>query len=186
MLEEEKNIKKARRGSAEAFGALYDNYLPKIYRFVLLKTSQKEIAEDLTQQVFLKAWQNVSSYEHKGFPFSSWLYQIARNAVIDHYRTKKTHAGLETAEEIAEETNFSADLEKKINLEIIQKKIKDLSPDYQDVLIMRFVEEMSHREIAQSMGKSEGAIKVIQHRALNQLKKIINQNGTTNSKTQIA
>ena len=90
MLESEKvYIKKAKSGNQEAFGALYDHYLPSIYRFILLKVSNRAEAEDLSHEVFLSAWKNIPGYKDKGFPFSSWLYQIARNAVIDFYRTSK-------------------------------------------------------------------------------------------------
>ena len=88
MLDGEKRIiQDAVGGEASAFGLLYDHYQPKIYRFVLVKVGRREEAEDLTHQIFLHALQNIGSYEHLGFPFSSWLYQIARNQIIDHYRT---------------------------------------------------------------------------------------------------
>lgn len=186
MLEEEKIIKKAAEGEAEAFGILYDKYFNQIYRFIVLKTSDRAAAEDLTQQVFLHAWQNIEGYEHRGHPFSSWLYKIARNAVVDHYRAGKPEVDLNHALEISGAVNLTADLEKKFDLEIVQEKIKELSPDYQDVLIMRFVEELSHKEIAAALDKTEGAVKVIQHRALIQLKKLTSQNGQASQKSQIA
>ena len=92
---EHKLIESAVKGEASAFGSLYDYYQPKIYRFVLIKVSRREEAEDLTHQVFLNAWQNIKSYEHIGFAFSSWLYQIARNQVIDYYRTRKKNISIE-------------------------------------------------------------------------------------------
>ena len=88
-MKEEDLINKAKNRDSEAFGLLYDQYLPAIYRFILLKTSHKVTAEDLTHQVFLNAWQNIENYQSRGFPFSSWLYRIANNAVIDYYRTDK-------------------------------------------------------------------------------------------------
>src|SRR3984885_16080132 len=92
---EEKLIKQAVRGVSSAFGPLYDHYQPMIYRFVLVKVGRREDAEDITHQVFMSAWQNIRGYKHRGHPFSSWLYQIARNQVVDHYRAKKSETSLE-------------------------------------------------------------------------------------------
>src|SRR3989338_7246444 len=96
---EEKLIGRAIVGESSAFGLLYDGYQPKIYRFILVKVGHREDAEDLTHQIFLKAWQHVDDYEPRGLPFGSWLYQIARNQIVDFYRTKKTHDPLESLEE---------------------------------------------------------------------------------------
>jgi len=95
---EENLIIEAIRGESSAFGQLYDHYQPRIYRFILVKVGHREEAEDLTHQVFLNAWKNIDGYQHRGFPFSSWLYSIARNAVIDYYRTNKNEVPLDDAE----------------------------------------------------------------------------------------
>lgn len=173
MLDDLELIKRAQDGHGEAFGGLYDKYLPRIYRFVFLKVSNKQIAEDLTQQVFLSAWQNIRNYRHKGFPFTSWLYQIARNAVIDHYRTEKIHLELAEAEEVGETAALAIELDNKLSMEEVRKGLKRLPQHYQDVILMRFIEELTPREVAAAMNKSEGAIKVLQHRALAELKKVI-------------
>ncbi|MDZ4346963.1 MAG: sigma-70 family RNA polymerase sigma factor, partial [Candidatus Binatia bacterium] len=96
MMEGEQNlVEDARRGDPEAFGVLYDYYLPRIYRFVLFKVSSKEHAEDITQYAFLKAWENIRTYRPQGHAFGSWLYRIARNAVIDHYRKRGPHLDIQ-------------------------------------------------------------------------------------------
>ena len=177
MLEDKELTKKAKQGNAEAFGLLYDKHLNQIYRFVYLKVSNKQIAEDLTQQVFLSAWQNINSYQHQGFPFTSWLYRIARNAVIDHYRTSRSHIGLEAISELSDFSDLVGKLENKLELGKIKIALASLTQDYQDVIVMRFIEELSHQEIAAALNKSEGAVRVLQHRAINSLKKIINNNG---------
>ena len=93
---EEKLIQDAvKEGDSSAFGKLYDHYQPMIYRFVLIKVGRREEAEDITHQVFLQAWQNIRTYRHRGHPFGSWLYRIARNQVIDHYRSRKDDVPLE-------------------------------------------------------------------------------------------
>src|SRR5579862_2288407 len=95
---EEKVIKSAVTGNSSAFGELYDHYQPMIYRFVAVKVSRREEAEDITHQVFLSAWINIKNYKHRGHPFSSWLYQIARNQVIDHYRSKRNDVSIENTD----------------------------------------------------------------------------------------
>lgn len=182
MLEAEKQyIQEAKKGDKEAFGALYDHYLPQIYRFILFKVSQKDEAEDLTHEVFLSAWKNMPSYRMKGFPFSSWLYQIARNAVIDSYRTTKHHVQIEMVDENNLQTIPSSQEEVNTILEMekARKCIAQLRPDYQDLIVMRFIEEMPNDEIAAALNKSEGAVRLMQHRAIKELKEIYeNSNGT--------
>lgn len=169
---EDKIIESAVRGEASAFGLLYDHYQPKIYRFVMIKVGLREEAEDLTHQVFLSAWQNIKNYRHLGYPFSSWLYQIARNQVIDHYRAKRPTTTLSqmNPEDLGIVSESEAETEMKLTLSRVRAAILTLKPDYQDILIMRFVEELSIKEVAAAIGKSEGAVKLLQHRAVKQLK----------------
>ncbi len=173
MLEDEqKLIMEAKGGEAEAFGRLYDYYLPAIYRFILLKVSQREEAEDLTHQVFLKAWQNISGFTEKGFPLSSWLYRIARNLVIDYYRKTKPVVSIDE-ELILEQLIMRPDitaLDSKRDVARIMASLQVLKDIERDVVIMRFIEDLSIKEVAMTISKSEGAIKVIQHRALNKIK----------------
>jgi RNA polymerase sigma-70 factor (ECF subfamily) len=179
MLEGEKTyIKKAKRGNKEAFGFLYNHYLPQIYRFILFKINNQKEAEDLTHGVFLSAWQNVRNYEYEGFPFSSWLYQIAKNAVIDFYRTSKKNISVEDIDENALKIDAEDPVKIDASLEIekLKKNISLLKSDYQDIIIMRFIEDMTHEEIANILNKSEGAIRLLQHRALKELKSIYYDN----------
>ncbi len=177
MLDGEKQLiaNAKRRGGASSFGKLYDYYQPKIYRFVYLKVSNREEAEDITHQVFLSAWQNIKAYTFQGFPFSSWLYRIARNRVIDHYRTSKSTQSIEGTEAmlISSQENIVSATDNALEIERIQVALKRLPLDQQDVLIMRFVDDMPHKDIAAALKKTEGAVKVIQHRALKKLKGIL-------------
>ena len=173
MLDGENNLtNRAISGESSAFGLLYDHYQPKIYRFIYLKVGHREEAEDLTHQVFLSAWNNIRGYESRGFPFSSWLYRIARNQVIDHYRTKKPTSSLD---DVDVESHITEDksgtlAETKIEMERVRMALAKLKPEYQEIIIMRFVEDLSIKETAQTLGKSEGAIKLLQHRATKKLK----------------
>ncbi|MEK9173594.1 MAG: sigma-70 family RNA polymerase sigma factor [Patescibacteria group bacterium] len=172
---EENLIQGAARGESSAFGQLYDLYQPRIYRFVLIKVGQREEAEDLTHQVFLNAWQNMKGYKSRGFPFSSWLYRIARNKVIDFYRTKRESISIDRVDpEIflaPAIQQFSFD--KNIEAEGLARAIQELEPNYQDVVIMRFVEDLTVAETAAALKKSQGSVKVIQHRAIKKLKEIL-------------
>ena len=172
---EDKLIEDAVRGEASAFGALYDHYQPKIYRFVVIKVSRREEAEDLTHQVFLDAWTHMPGYQRMGFPFSSWLYRIARNKVIDHYRTRKNHLTIDDVdpEQFAAAAPEDTELDTAFTLERVRNAIAQLKPEYQDVIMMRFVEDLSLKETAHAMEKSEGAIKLMQHRAIKQLKQLM-------------
>lgn len=179
MLEDEqKLVERAKGGESEAFGLLYDHYLPKIYRFVLVKVSRREEAEDLTHQTFLKAWERIEQYTFQGFPFGSWLYRIARNTVIDYYRGDVSHSDIEEVPEhfFTQHDYLDERLETKIEWEALLESIRKLKEVEQEVLMMRYVEDMPHREIGEAIGKSEGAVKVIAHRALKNLKELANTN----------
>jgi RNA polymerase sigma-70 factor (ECF subfamily) len=172
---ENKLIEMAIRGEASAFGSLYDYYQPKIYRFVFIKVSRREEAEDLTHQVFVNAWLNIKNYKKLGFPFGSWLYRIARNQVIDYYRTQKKENSLEEMGEeyFAAQNNSENSFDTELEIARVKTAVRKLKPEQQDIIILRFVEDLSLKEIAEVIGKSEGAVKLIQHRALNQLRKLL-------------
>ncbi|MEK7149878.1 MAG: RNA polymerase sigma factor [Patescibacteria group bacterium] len=175
MLDGEENlITDAIRGEASAFGLLYDYYQPKIYRFIFFKTGRREEAEDLTHQVFLNAWQNVKNYKFQGFPFSSWLYQIARNQIIDHYRTRKETLNIENVDE-PETVDISIEDKMDFGLEIkrVKKAILALNEEQQDVIIMRFIDDLSPKEISLTLDKPESTIRVLQHRAIKTLQKLL-------------
>ncbi|MDO8470054.1 MAG: sigma-70 family RNA polymerase sigma factor [bacterium] len=175
IMSEEELISSAQHGDARAFGQLYDTYVARIYRFILLKVSNRHDAEDLTSQVFGSAWESIRRFEFRGFPFSSWLYRIAQNAVIDHYRTTRHHEDLESVpdEVLADRPGWDERLDRDRDLMLVRSAIADLSPEHQTVLILRFIDERSTKEIALTIGKSEGAVRVIQHRALKELRQKI-------------
>ncbi|MFA6365430.1 MAG: sigma-70 family RNA polymerase sigma factor [Candidatus Paceibacterota bacterium] len=185
MKEEELLIQKAKQGDDISFGKLYDTYLPSIYRFVFLKIGRKEDAEDITQKVFVSAWQSLKGFEFKGFPFSSWLYRIASNAVIDYYRTWKGNISIDLVPEeyFSESMNEEGRIDDNFDIARVRTAIAKLEPDQQNVVIMKFVSDLSNKEIAESLGKTEGAIRVIQHRALKQLKTLIDTNEERHNRT---
>lgn len=169
-------IRRAAEGESSAFGLLYDKYHPAIYRFVYLKVSHREEAEDITHHVFLNAWQNIDTFEDQGLPITSWLYKIAHNKVVDYYRTRRFTANIdEIPEEILNITQGDGQEQagQRIAIEKVFEALRSLPEDQQNVVIMRFVEELPHKNIAQVLGKSEGTIRVLQHRAIKSLQHIL-------------
>lgn len=173
MLEDEKEIiRRAKSGEKDAFGSLYDHYQPQIYRFILLKVGDKAEAEDITHQVFLAAYENVGNYRESGNPFSSWLYEIARNRVTDHYRSAKADFPLPdgNSEIFAVPAGLPDAVDEHFDLEKVRGALAAIRPEYQDVIIMRFVEELSLEETAANLEKTVGAVKLLQHRAIQALR----------------
>lgn len=169
-------VTKAKSGDSKAFGALYEQYAPGIYRFTLLKTSSREDTEDLVHQTFLKAWDHIRYYEDTGASFQAWLYSIARNTVIDFYRTKKVTATLASyTRNPLEEQKTLEHTESNVEFKMLKQHIAKLTHTEQDALLLRYVEDLDHRTIAQMLQKSENATKVLIHRAIAKLKNRLDQ-----------
>ncbi|HLV37724.1 MAG TPA: sigma-70 family RNA polymerase sigma factor [Spirillospora sp.] len=169
--EEQRLLRQAQRGDAEAFATLYRAYVQVIYRYVAHRVNDSQLAEDLTADVFTKALQGLSRYQDQGKPFVAWLYRIARARVIDHYRRtdrRPVESDLE-AEPLAVDTNMDAPMIRRQAAKILRAAIADLTDDQQQVLILRFVEGQRTEAIARLMGKQPNAIKALQHRALRAL-----------------
>jgi len=148
---------------------IYDLYFQKIYKFVYYRVGHKEIAEDLAEDVFIKAHAKIASLAQDN-QFLGWLYQIARNAVIDYYRQKKLTVDLKDVENTLEyETNVVDLMSLEYQQAILLKLLKELGADQQAVIKMKFLEDLDNSEIAQIMETSESNIRVIQHRALTKL-----------------
>lgn len=166
-------LHKAKDGNQEAFAQIYDLYFKKIYRFIFFRVGHKESAEDMAEEVFLKAFKKLNSVKEIA-AFEGWLYQIARNLVIDFYRQKKFTVALEDIENTLEYESNTVDV---LNLEQRQKTLlkhlKDLPGDQQVVIKLKFFDELENREIAELLNKTEGAVRVIQHRAITKLQQLI-------------
>ncbi len=170
-------LARAKQGNQEAFGEIYDLYFKKIYRFIFFRVGHKEIAEDLAEEVFLKAFGKISGINEDG-SFEGWLYQIARNLVIDYYRQKKFTVALEDVENTLEyESNIIDVLSLRDQQKTLLKLMKELGPEQQTVIKLKFFEGLENTEIAQALDKKEGAIRVIQHRAILKLQELIKKTG---------
>lgn len=165
-------IEKAKSGQLAAFGEIYNLYFKKVYRFIYYRVGHKELAEDLAEEVFLKVHGKINSIQESG-AFEGWLYRIARNLVIDHYRSKKILIALDDIENTLEyETNVVDVLNLEGQQKILLKLLKELPEDQQTIIKLKFLEDLSNTEIADIVGKTEGAIRVIQHRAIAKLQEL--------------
>lgn len=162
----------------EQFSSIYDQYIDKIYRFVYLKVGSQEIAEDVTSKVFIKGWEAFQSPSESIKNPGAFLYQIARNAVVDHYREKgrsKTISA-DASPEIADpETNAQDMAILSADIGAIKKGIQKLKKDQQDLIIWHYLEDMSVAEIAQLVNKPAGTIRVAIHRGLKDLKDMVQE-----------
>lgn len=166
----------AASGNEAAFGQIYDLFFDRVYRFVFYRVNHQETAEDLTAEVFIRVWSKIAKIGDAG-AFGPWVFQIARNLVIDYYRTRKSTVDLQELENIIPYEDQAVDM---VNLHYDQQRflagLKKLSADQQVVLKLKFIDELENDEIAGALGKSEGAIRVIQHRGLLALKEFFNNN----------
>lgn len=169
-------VQRACQGDGEAFGRLYDLHLDTVYRYVYYKVNGAAEAEDLTAQIFLKAWEAMPRYRWREIPFSHWVMRLARNAVIDHYRTAKPRGELDEGL-VSQEPDPQGEYLHGESLRGLEASIRRLPEDQRTVIVLRFIEEMDYAQVAEIMGKSQGALRVIQHRALAALRKILEQEG---------
>ena len=166
-------VTEAKKGDEQSFGELYEMFFEKIYRFVFYRVNHKELAEDLTEEIFTKAWKNISNVKEESF--SGWLYRIAKNTIIDHYRQEKVTIDLYDLENVLQsDENVAAATDLVLNKKTLSKFIKKLSPEQQIVIQLKFIEDLSNEEIAELISKSEGSIRVIQHRAIQKLQQLFN------------
>jgi len=162
----------------EQFSQIYDQYIDKIYRFIYLKVNSEEIAQDITSKVFLKGWQ---AYQNQGKDIknpSAFLYQIARNAVIDHYRDK-SRSNTVSPEFVAEMADLRTNQHDMAifnsDVEAVKTAIKSIKPEYQDVVIWYYLDDKPVSEIAEMIDKPAGTVRVMLHRAIQDLKDIIKE-----------
>ena len=167
-------VRKAIGHDAEAFGRLYDMHIDRVYRNIYYRVGNEADAEDLTQQVFLKAWQAIGKYRRMASPFVAWLMTISHNLVIDFYRTRKDRAYLE-AEILADDSAPSPErvAEASMEQQRLRRAILQLGGDEQQVVMLRLIEGFEFAEIASLMKKTEGNIRVILHRALVKLRNVL-------------
>ena len=164
---------------AEAFGALYDRFVERVYRYLYFRTGSHPEAEDLTEQVFLKAWEAIGRYRWQGRPFLAWLYRLAHNAHIDYVRSTKPTTSLSNDARPLNVASPTAGVElaRALDAEVLAGALSQLTAEQQQVIIMKFIEGLDNEQIAQTMDRREGAIRALQMRALMSLRRVLEQQG---------
>jgi RNA polymerase sigma-70 factor (ECF subfamily) len=174
VLAEWEIVRRAQAYEEDALQSLYEVYYPKVYNYAFLQLGDVQAAEDLSADVMLKMVESIRSYKFKGLPFSAWLFRIARNRLIDLHRRRKRRGEVDLSESIAG-TLASPQVmaERAIERGQIQVALKHLTDEQRQVIVLKFIEGFDNRSIGSIMGRSEGAIKSLQHRALGALRRIL-------------
>ncbi len=169
-------VKRAKKHDAEAFGEIYDKYVDQIFRYVYYKVGDYTEAQDLTGLTFLKAFENIDSYEFRDVAFSSWLYRIAHNLVVDHFRRQSRRETISIEEHPpmpSLEGNPDEDVFFKMDCERLYEALSKLTHNQREVIILKFIENLSNNQVAEIMGISVGAVKSTQKRGLMALHRIL-------------
>ena len=169
-------VQQAIKRDRAAFTALYERCVDRVYRHVYYRVSSHADAEDITQEAFVKAWQSIDKYKRTGAPFVTWIITIAGNLVIDHYRRQQKVVVTDEIYEVkpAEQVQDpSREAEVNFDNAIIKEAVLKLKGDKQRVILMHFIDGLTYEEIAGALNKSEGAIRVIQYRALGELRSLL-------------
>jgi len=165
-------VRRAQEHEQDAFAELYERYFDKIYRYCLMKTGDKAEAEDMAQQVFLKAAKSISSFRWRNVPFSAWLYRIAHNQLVDYLRKKSRQQSVPLDEAVAvSDSNPQKTAELKMDIRQMIKATGRLTEAQREVISLRFAGELPIARVAEIMGRSQGAVKALQHSAIVALRK---------------
>jgi len=179
LKHEQKLIRAAQKGDENAVGELYNLHVDKIYHYLFYRVESHEIAEDLTAEVFMRFVEGISAYQDRNVPLLAWLYQIAHARLVDHYRQKPTvdiDDAFETTQ-LSMEDDMDTELMKSYQQETVQAALSTLKDEQRQVLVLRFIEGYNLQQTAEVLGKSIGAVKVMQHRALQALSQLLAKQG---------
>lgn len=173
-------VERAQSGEAEAFGLLYDRYVDTVFKFIYFRVGNRQLAEDLTSDTFLRALKRIGSFTWQGRDLGAWLVTIARNLVADHFKSGRYRLEVATGDVLdadkedrgPEGTPETAVVEHITNVTLLSA-VKQLNPEQQECIVLRFLQGFSVAETAQAMGKNEGAIKALQYRAVRALARLL-------------
>jgi RNA polymerase sigma-70 factor (ECF subfamily) len=176
VTSEQTLLERARAYDEDALGELYDQYAPLIYAYLYRRVHDAQLAEDLTGEVFVRVLQAIQSEQFWRTSFRGWLYRIAHNLVVDHYRKQLPAPMLALDEKlVAAQGDPDSALAEKLSRQGLLAAIGQLTLDQQQVLVLRFGEQLAAREVAEVMDKSVGAVEALQHRALTALRRILKE-----------
>jgi RNA polymerase sigma-70 factor (ECF subfamily) len=162
-------LKIAQEGNTEAFGAIYERYAEKVFRYLNAHLGNGLDAEDLTEEVFIRVWRSLPDYRERGTPFLSFVFRVARNALIDHYRRERRAVGQLSSDEVVVADHKPGPVEivsQQMEQQELREALEGLREDYRNVLVLRFLSDLDPEDTALAMGRSAGAVRVLQHRAL--------------------
>jgi len=172
VQDEESLVRRAQQHDQMALTQLYEENFDRIYRYIVLKIGERTEAEDMTQQVFINALKSISSFKWKGIPFSAWLYRIAHNQVVDYLRKRSKHATVPLDESLRDKKPDPVTVvEQKLDIEQLAAAAKRLTKAQQEVISLRFTSSLPIAQVARIMGRSEGAVKALQHSAVSALRR---------------
>ena len=176
---DEKALIEAAKRDPTAFDSLYERYVERIFNYIYYRTGNLRDAEDITGKVFFKALDNLQGYRHMGLPFSAWLYRIAHNLVANYHRDRSKKQEISLSSVQSKELHHrgiqpEASVARNQEVDELLATIRDLAPNRQELLILKFVDQLSNKEIGKIMRKSEGAIKSLYHRTLIELRDKMN------------
>ena len=171
-------MKAAQAGDASAFGQLYERHRDPVYRYCLARTGAKHEAEDLVADVFIRAMEALDRYEDRGLPFVAYLFRIARNAAIDKSRRSRPDMSIDELVHHPESgQNVEAEAMRSLDRDVLVAAMSKLKSDYREVLLLRFVEGYGAADVGRMTGRSEGAVRTLQHRALDRLRRELEKTG---------
>ncbi|MCA9370521.1 MAG: RNA polymerase sigma factor [Candidatus Peregrinibacteria bacterium] len=170
-------VRRAKEGDTESFAKIYDMFFVQVYRYTAFRVP-KEVAEDLVADIFVKAWEKLHTYqERKNVPFGAWLFRIARHTVIDAYRT---HRGFDEVPETLVDTDVFNRADTKLGrdemLSIVNRSLDTLPERYREILLLSYMADLPHTEIARVLRLTEGAVRILKHRALKKLEDHLPEN----------
>ncbi|HUF54292.1 MAG TPA: sigma-70 family RNA polymerase sigma factor [Dehalococcoidia bacterium] len=167
-------VRRAQQFDEDAIHNLYQTYYPKIYNYAFMQMGDVQAAEDLASDVMLKMIEAIGTYKFQGLPFGAWVFRIARNRIIDLHRRRKRRGEVDLSETISTAlANPQVLAERALERGQIQIALKHLTPEQRQVIVLKFIEGFDNRSVGKIMGRSEGAIKSLQHRALGALRRIM-------------
>lgn len=172
-------VRRAQDYDEGAIRALYETYYPKIYNYSFMQLGDVHTAEDLASDVMLKMIESIHSFKFRGLPFGAWVFRIARNRLIDLHRRRKRRGEVDLSETLTTAlANPQALAERALERGQLQVALKHLTDEQRQVIVLKFIEGYDNRSIGKIMGRSEGAIKSLQHRALGALRRILHHEDT--------
>lgn len=167
----------AQRGDSESFAKLYDIFINPIYRYVYYRVGRQD-AEDLTELVFLKTWENIRQYKSGQKSFSSWLFRIAHNIVIDHYRATRLNGELsENIKDERREAEPQLLAHKHFDNVVLEKAMRELKDHYRQIVVLKYINDLSNEEIGHITGRTQTSLRILQFRALRALRRILERMG---------